>query len=168
MRTVTVEGCRRRRALFVQRKALNRTERDQRLVGMLSPYLKLRAVRKQCEWLRCVPYLILAGMPLIAAIEDRLSGQVYPPEERIAQRDTLCHLSSGMVRRSSLSAAARVLRIGCGAGALACTSPAAATRKKREGAPATGSRTHARAPSSLKHTRAYGPAHSKNTTATNP
>jgi hypothetical protein len=58
----------------------------------------MRAVRKQCEWLRCVPYLMQAGLGLIAAIESRLAGQVYPPGEWIAWQDTLCHLSSGMAR----------------------------------------------------------------------
>ena len=64
------------RTFFIQRKALNRADREKKIIGMLSPHLKMRAVRKQCEWLRCVPYLMHAGLPLIAVIESKLTGQV--------------------------------------------------------------------------------------------
>ena len=87
------------RRFFIQRKELNRADRDKKIIALLSPMLKMRAVKKQCEWLRCIPYLRTAQLQLIAQIEGRLRGQVYPPTEEITWSDTLRYLGSGIEPR---------------------------------------------------------------------
>ena len=57
------------RRFFIQRKELHRADRDKKIIALLSPMLKMRAVKKQCEWLRCIPYLRTAQLQLIAQIE---------------------------------------------------------------------------------------------------
>ena len=48
-----------------------------------------------------------AGAPPRRPDRSHTPSQVYPPEERIAWRDTLCHISSGM-----LSRAGHIMRMG--------------------------------------------------------
>ena len=95
------------RRFFIQRKELHRADRDKKIIALLSPMLKMRAVKKQCEWLRCIPYLRTAQLQLIAQIEGRLCGQVFPPTEEITWSDTLRYLGSGIVSR-----AGHVMRVG--------------------------------------------------------
>lgn len=87
------------RAYFMQRKKLNRAAKEQRIMELLPPSLRMQAVKGKCDWLLRISYFKNSSPRMLTEIEARLKGHVFPPAEQIMWRDAIRHLSSGMASR---------------------------------------------------------------------
>ena len=88
------------RQFFTQRNILQVSQREQALVGAMSPALKGKAVHRRSAWLFNVSYLKDANILLITKIEAELVGQIYPPLEQVEWQDSLTTVSQGLAARS--------------------------------------------------------------------
>ncbi|KAH8066842.1 voltage-gated potassium channel [Aureococcus anophagefferens] len=118
------------RSFFTQRNILQVSEREQALVGAMSPALcgnqifnptsislvdfhtgpalRGKAVHRRSAWLFNVCYLKDANILLITKIESQLSGQIYPPLEQVEWEDSLTTVSQGLAARRG-----KIYRKGC-------------------------------------------------------